>query len=126
MFNKIVIDPTGFYKDKCGEFLRTIDRDMPTNEWCVVVGGEIPLWIHFSPDAEEPLSEVFARNYPFGEYKITDGTMDERGIYQYPGDPPSHPTCAIHRNNEICYVYEHAFFGVVNKESHDWYMVRMD
>ena len=90
--------------------------------------GLIPGWIldADADDSEETFQEIFARKYPFGTHTSTGATVDERGCMLYPGDPDMHPLLKIQRNGETMYQYEYAMVAVVQDNTGESWVTRMD
>ena len=89
--------------------------------------GILPLWAAQNSD-EESIKECLIKNYPYYFGTTMSGNIDNQGIYRYEGDPPLYPLASMvsYTGHEICYFYEYAIVAVVNSQSGDTWITRMD
>lgn len=112
--------------DPHSKFTKT--HSMEENRQVLQACGLIPGWILDAEanDSEDTFQEIFAKEYPFGSHTSVGATVDERGCMLYPGDPDMHPLLKIQRNNETMYQYEYAMVAVVQDDTGESWVTRMD
>jgi hypothetical protein len=52
-------------------------------------------------------------------------TVEDNGVYQYPGDPARSPLAKLSSEDEDCYIYESGFIAVKDEEG-KWLTARLD
>ena len=104
------MDPTGSFPENM--YSRLLDAV-----------GVLPAWI---TEDDEPAMEQFRRHYPFPTYEDTAGTIDDRGIMYYLGDPPLTPYLEVETNLERIYFYQWAMVGIVDKKTNKHFITRLD
>ena len=113
---RINIDPTGHHTALGA-------KRIPIIEAC----GIVPPWIIDSPDAVEPLKQVLEVSYGFGPlWKSEGATVNAEGVMQYPGDPDMYPLIRMERESEVFYMYESAMVAIVQKDTGESFVSRMD
>ena len=92
--------------------------------------GVLPSWVvssfeHGCRDIPA-MKEELARNYGFGELYPMQGEIDEIGTYLYPEDPPMHPLASMSCDNITVYFWKHAMLGIVDFDTEEKFVTRMD
>jgi len=69
--------------------------------------------------------EIFKKHYGFPIHEM-DGEITMSGVYEYPNDPPMPPLIAVKSQTEIMRQYEHAIVSIVNLDTNETFITRMD
>lgn len=113
---RINIDPTGHH-------VALGAKRIPMIEAC----GIVTTWVLDSPDLMEPLKQVLEAAYGFGPlWESKKASVTGEGVMQYPGDPDMYPLIRMERQDEVFYMYESAMIAIVNKDSGESFVSRMD
>lgn len=101
------LDPTGHYREKGAEPSELLEAL-----------GMLPFFAHAahkkSPRTPKEALDLMGREYRFPFAEDIGATIDNAGIWQYPGDPPLHPvmTCKINATVRV-HIYPHSLVAVV-------------
>ena len=75
---------------------------------------------------QDSMKDRLITAYPFYIGEMKGGTLNEDGSYQYPGDPDLHALVKFETDIELCFVFEYGMVGVINKDTKETWMTRMD
>jgi len=95
-----------------------------TNQEIAEACGLLPHFLD-RKDGRTP-REQFEANYQFGVHEMRGGTITDDGTYQYPQDPDLVPYMYAEFGNERVYIYRSGIVGIVNRETGDQFLTRMD
>ena len=92
----------------------------------VAAAGILPFWI--DPSDDRWAAEQFEEQYPFwtGQMRNYPGTINARGTKSYPGDPDDEPIMKIDLGREVIYIYLRSMVGIVETETGNTLITRMD
>jgi hypothetical protein len=91
----------------------------------VAAAGILPFWI--DPSDDRWAAEQFKEQYPFWTGHINgSGTINARGTKSYPGDPDDEPILKIDLGREVVYIYLRSMVGIVETETGNTLITRMD
>jgi len=115
---KIHLDPTGAFAKATPEAL--LDA-------C----GYVALWMHEAQVIEdehqpESLWDYIDECYGFPMCLMSGGSIDENGIYNYPGDPALPPVAKWITDNEMIYMYQYAILAFVDRKTGVARVTRVD
>jgi len=88
--------------------------------------GVLPFWVMEGVAQGESAKDALINRYQYYSGPMTHGEIKPNGIYQYPGDEPLPPVGALHLENETVYFYQYAIVAVVNVETGEQWITRMD
>lgn len=90
------------------------------------LAGFLPGWAANPDYMDKPIREAMDIQYDFGlhQFDPDKSSVDERGVYRYPGDPDMSPVLKITRGDEVMYVYEYGIVAFVNDA--ETFVTRMD
>ena len=121
-----ILDPIGHYK-MTKEFEDSGYPSMRAGilEYC----GVLPYYIQYG---EESAREQMRAGYlstagyePFDMMGLpTTGSIDEYGVYEYPGDEPLFPLATLPREIDSVHIYPYGLVGIVEEEG--TFIYRMD
>lgn len=111
---KTTVDPMGKYPNASGEQI-------------FLACGQVPVWLNDlnNPD-HESIKSIFSRFYVFGVFETKGGIVDEEGVYKYPNDPDLYPLIKMERGNEIVYQYRSGLVSIIDVETGNSFVTRMD
>lgn len=87
--------------------------------------GILPHYVMNEDYFHKDLKAALKEQYKFGMFELTGGKIDDKGIFEYPGDPELFPLIKIVRGDEIYYQYEHAIVAIVQKDG-STFITRLD
>ena len=90
--------------------------------------GILPFWAIKFREHNNSFKQALKSSYQFYFGDLKGCTIQEDGSYTYPGDPVMHPLAVMTAPDcpETLYFYEHAVVGVVNSDTGEQWMTRMD
>lgn len=111
----ITLDPTGHYQEQ-----PHIGVKAPA--MCMTACGLLP---QFAIGPNASVADNMEHNYQYHNGWTVGGeaSIDERGVWSYPGDPDMYPIAKIVGDEEVketVYIYPHAIVGV----AHDGKLVK--
>ena len=90
--------------------------------------GILPMWVAQAIETGVPVGDlarfVNEEMYQSGSAPMQGGTVDAKGVYNYPEDPPMPPILTINHPGISVYFYEHAMVTFQTPDSTVTY--RMD
>ena len=89
-------------------------------EWC----GFIPHWLYNVSDYDS-IKECLIDQYDYYSGEMSGGTIDDKGVYTYPEDPPLYPLITVYGDGEIFHQYNYGIVATVQKDGTQW-IARMD
>ena len=99
----------------------------PSDIQLIEICGILPFWITQETDDSLSMLDIFNKEYSFGVHEMTGGEVNiETGEYTYPEDPPLYPLIKVTRGNETMYQYEYAIVAIVNNDSGETFVTRLD
>jgi len=110
---EITIDPLKAYTHRSAQAL-------------IEACGVLLPWASEAAILQAPFYAHFEEVYPYGLHKMTGGTVDKTGLYEYPGDPPLSPVIQVSSPSEICFLYPSAIVAIYNKQSGDSFVTKVD
>jgi len=93
--------------------------------------GLLPFWAEtYSPQPNLPLRRFMEAHYGFPMSYHSDGEVDAKDRYHYPGDPPLEPLYAItFTSGQRMIIYKYglvSFLDVDDNQALSWFHSRMD
>jgi len=108
--------------DPCGKFPR-LTTDQAEN-----AAGILPYWAGLAYEYGNSMKKALMENYAYYWGEMKGGEVKDDGAYHYPGDPILYPLVKFWHDDipEVMYVYQHSIVAVVNAETGERWVTRMD
>ena len=88
--------------------------------------GLIPVFINNGNVVKDGFKTGLQNGYDFPLNEMTGGHITKEGKYVFRGDPDLYPLAKYATKKEVCYQYDYAIIAIVNKDSGETYVTRMD
>ena len=94
------------------------------------MGGYLNSWIReteflHTEDRPVTMKDSLLAHYPYFMGEMTGGTLSEKGVFSFPGDPDLYPVIKYYFGEEKCFIFRHAIVGIINEDGSTW-VTRMD
>jgi len=103
----------------------------PKNHWPNVsasrlleVPGTLLPWA-IETEEGESVRDSFERNYCCPVFEM-QGEITDDGLFTYPGDPDLYPVVLLMTEKEDVFFYQYAIVAILNKDTGDTFITRMD
>ena len=88
--------------------------------------GLIPTFINRGRVVENGFLHGLSESYGFPLREMTGGHITKEGKYVFRGDPDLYPLAKYATQKEVCYQYDYAIIAIVDKDSGETFVTRMD
>lgn len=88
--------------------------------------GLLPHWLLEGLQNGEPAKDALISRYQFYFGPMEGGKILPDGRYEYPDDPYLYPLVKVEHGDEIIYFYQYAIVGVINTQTGEQWITRMD
>ena len=88
--------------------------------------GLIPVFINNGNVVKDGFKTGLQNGYDLPLNEMTGGHITKEGKYVFRGDPDLYPLAKYATKKEVCYQYDYAIIAIVNKDSGETFVTRMD